>query len=337
MRGAAAVLLAFVLGLGAGCAGGVTRHAGPGPATGPVTTAPANPVRPVTRPPVAPVIPPVAADEDYRLAPQDQIAVTVYGQKDLTRTLRVSQSGTVTLPLLGEVRAAGLSASELEQVIEKGLRGRYLTDPRVNVTVAEFQGRRFGVLGAVNQPGEFSLQANQATLIQALSEAKGVKDTADRVAYVVRARPRPGEPQPLAVDLDALLRGGDGGQNVVLEGGDSVYVPEANSFYVAGQVEKAGVFRLRRDTTLAKALTEAGGLTKRAAPGEVKVIRTLPTGEKQELGTFDAAAAMAGDRGQDIALQAQDVVVVPRSGAKTAAYGFLDVLKSILKFSLIAF
>ncbi len=105
---------------------------------------------------------------------------------------------------------------------------------------------------------------------------------------------------------------------------------------MAGEVEKRGAFVLRRETTLARALTVAGGVTKRAATGAIKVIRTAPTGEKQELGTFDLEAVMVGDRRQDIPLQAQDVVVVPESGAKRAAYGFLDARKSILRFSLLA-
>src|SRR5581483_4555097 len=235
-------------------------------------------------------------------------------------TLRVSQSGTITLPLLGEVEAAGLSATALEQKIEQGLRGRYLVDPKVTVTVAEFQGRQFAVMGAVNQPGAYPLKSNATTVMLALSEAKGVKDTADRVAYVLRARPRPGEPQPVTVDLKALLRMGNPAQNVVVEAGDSVYVPEANTYYVAGAVEKRGTFTLRRDTTLSRALTEAGGVTKRAATGEIKVIRTMPDGEKREIGAFDLAAVMGGDRRQDIPLQAQDVVVVPESGAKRVGY-----------------
>jgi polysaccharide export outer membrane protein len=280
--------------------------------------------------------PPPVSEEDYKLAAKDQIAVTVFGQKDLTRTVRVSQAGTVTLPLLGELQAAGLSPAELERRIEDGLRGRYLVSPRANVSVSEFGGRQFAVMGAVNQPGAFALKSNHTTVMVALSEAKGVKDGADRIAYVLRARPRVGEPQPVTVDLDALLRQGDPGHNVVVEPGDSIYVPEANTYYVAGEVEKRGAFTLRRETTLSRAITEAGGVAKRAATGDIRVIRTLPTGAKQEIGPFDLDKVMGGDRRQDIPLQPQDVVVVPESGAKRAGYAFLDVLKSILRFSLIA-
>ncbi|HEV8307170.1 MAG TPA: polysaccharide biosynthesis/export family protein, partial [Methylomirabilota bacterium] len=173
--------------------------------------------------------PPAAAAGDYRLAPGDQIAVQVHGQEDLTRTLRVSQGGTITFPFLGEVAVGGRSVKEVEQTLETGLRGGYLLQPKVNVTVSEYQGRQFAVMGAVQQPGAFALKTNHTTVLGALSEAKGVRENADRVAYVVRARPRAGEPQPVAVDLDTLMRTGDPRQNVVVEAGDAVYVPEANA------------------------------------------------------------------------------------------------------------
>jgi polysaccharide biosynthesis/export protein len=336
MRRSGTLLLVGLLGI-AGCAGGGGSQAA-GPA-GRSAAPPATPVPPPALPP-APAVslaPPPRDDGDYKLAARDQLSLTVHGQKDLTRTLRVSQSGTITVPLLGEVQVAGLSTPEIERRIQDGLRsGGYLVNPRVTVAVTEFQGRQFTVMGAVQRPGAFPLKANHTTMMLALSEAKGVKDSADRVAYVLRAHPRPGEPQPVMIDLDALLRQGHPGHNVVVEPGDSVYVPEANTYYVAGEVEKKGAFVLRRETTLSRALTEAGGVTKLAATGEIRVIRTGPTGEKQEIGAFDLQAVMGGDRRQDIPLQAQDVVVVPESGTKRAAYALRDVLKSIIRFSLIA-
>jgi polysaccharide export outer membrane protein len=285
-------------------------------------------------PPVALEMPSKGGTEDYRLAAKDQLTVTIHGQDDLTRTVRVSGSGTITLPLVGELAVAGLSVAEAEQKITAAYTGKYLVNPRIGVTVTEFQGRQISVMGAVNQPGSFSLRQNYTTVMLALSEAKGVKDNADRVAYILRAKPRPGEPQPLNVDLDALLRAGNPRYNVVVEPGDSVYVPEANTFYVAGEVEKRGAFTLRRDTTVSKAITEAGGVTKRAATGEIKIVRTLPTGEKKELTGIDLQAVMAGDKSQDVPLLAHDVVVVPASGAKVAAYGVLDFLKGLFSIGI---
>jgi polysaccharide export outer membrane protein len=318
-------------------AGPATPAAGsPGPGPGPSRAGSGRGPGAPAPPAVSLSAPAAEAADDYKLAPGDQITIQVHAQEDLTRTLRVSEGGTITFPFLGEVAVGGRSVKEVEQALETGLRGGYLLQPKVNVAVTEYRGRQFAVMGAVQQPGSFALKTNYTTLLGALSEAKGVRENADRVAYVVRARPRAGEPQPVAVDLDTLMRTGDPRQNVVVEAGDAVYVPEANAYYVAGEVEKRGAYTLRRETTVSKALTEAGGVTKRAG-GEVKIIRTLPTGERREMGGIDLKAVMAGDRTQDVTLQPQDVVVVPASGAKVAGYAFLDVLKSLLKFSLIAF
>jgi polysaccharide export outer membrane protein len=325
----------MALWLVAGCA---SSRAVPSATRASGATAQAAVGRPTTLPP-APAVslqPPADAGDDYKLSARDQITVLVLGQKDLTRTVRLNESGSVTLPLVGDLQAAGLSAAELERRIEAKLRGGYLLNPRVTVTVVEFQGRQVAVLGSVHQPGAVTLKSNYTTMLAALSDAQGVKEGADRIAYVVRARPRPGEPQPLTVDLEALLRQGDPRYNVVVEPGDSIYVPETNTYYATGEVEKRGAFSLRRHMTLARAITEAGGVTKHAATGDIRVIRTLPTGDKQELGPFDLQAVMSGDERQDIALQGQDVVVVPDSAAKRFGYGLLDVLKTVVKFSLIA-
>lgn len=326
-----ACIFALVVGLAAGCAGGgKLRERSRG-------EAPAEPTTHWALPPPPPVSrEPVAGQADYRLAPKDRLRIQVHGENDLTREVRVSEAGTVTVPLVGELRVAGISAAEMEARIAAGLKGQYLLNPRVSVSILEYAGRQVQVMGAVRQPGAYPLRTNATTVMAALAEARGVHENADRVAYVMRGHARAGEPQPVMVDLDALLRKGDARHNVVVESGDTLFVPQANVYYVAGAVERRGAFPLRRDTTVAKALTEAGGVTKLAATEAIKIVRTLPSGEKTEIVDIDLAAALAGDPRQDVPLHPQDVVVVPESGAKTAAYGFLNVLKSILKFSLIA-
>jgi polysaccharide export outer membrane protein len=271
---------------------------------------------------------------DYRLAPKDSIGVQVLGQEELTRTVRVSDAGSVTLPLLDEVPLAGLTLAEAEAKITAGLKGRYLMNPRVTVRVVEYAGRQVSVVGAVGMPGAYPLKSNVTTVLEALAEARGVRENGDRVAYVMRGRPREGEQQPVVIDLDALLRTGDVRHNVVLEGGDTVFVPEANVYYVAGEVEKRGAFPLRRDTTVSKALAEAGGVTKFAATGDIKIIRTQPTGQKEEITGLDLRAVMSGERNQDLPLQAQDMVVIPMSGGKAVAYGVVDFLKGLFSFAI---
>lgn len=266
------------------------------------------------------------------MAPRDQLSVQVHGHDDLTRTVRVSENGMITLPLIGELRVADLSPREIETAIENALKPAYLKNPRVTVAVAEFRGRQFAVVGAVNQPGAYPIRTNEVTLLQALSEAHGTRENASRVAYVLRAKLRSDEPQPLEVDLDTMFRTGRG-SGVLLEPGDSVYVPEANTFYVTGEVEKRGAYTLRRDTTVAKAIAEAGGVTKQAAH-RITIIRTTEDGKREEITNLDLDEIMKGDSTQDVPLRAQDVVVVPVHGGKVVGHAILDTLRGLISIGI---
>jgi polysaccharide export outer membrane protein len=275
-----------------------------------------------------------AVDEEYLLAPRDQVSVQVYGQDDLTRTVRLDQDGKIVLPLIGPISIGGMTTQAAEERIEGELtKGGYLKHPKVTVAVTEFQGRQYAVMGGVNQPGSYTLRSRQVSLATAISEARGVRDNAEQVAYVVRARPRADEPQPLRVDLAGLMQSG-AGNSVAVEAGDVVYVPEDNTFYVTGEVEKRGAYTLRRDTTLWKAITEAGGVTKTAAKDRITLIRTMPDGAKKEIGGIDLDTISKGDRQADLRLQPQDVIVVPSDGGKVVGYGFLDFLRGIFSIGI---
>jgi len=341
MHGSLASL--FVVALAAGCATSpATRATAPASPretkaapTATPTALPGSLSRPEFTPPSEPVRPAVAPADmgDYHVAPRDQLFVQIHGHDDLTRTARVSERGTITLPLVGEIQVAGRTGRDIETAIESALKPAYLKNPRVTVTVSEFRGRQFSVVGAVNQPGAYPIRTNEVTLRDALSEARGARDNAGRVAYVLRAKPRSDEPQPLEVDLDGLFRAGQGG-GVMLEPGDSVYVPEASTFYVSGEVEKRGAYTLRRGTTVAKAIAEAGGVTKRASD-RVTIVRTTETGHREELTGLDLDSILEGDTSKDLPLRPHDVVVVPASRAKVVGYTILDVLARLLSIGLV--
>ena len=300
----------------------------PASRTGPAENQRSAPMPSSGLPGPLPAAPP-ASEGDYILAPKDQVLVQVFGQEDLTRTVRIDQDGNIVLPMIGAVPVAGGTVVEAQQKIESALKqGGFLLNPRVTVSVSEYQGRQYAVVGAVNQPGTYTLKTRQTPLLTAISEARGVRENAEPAAYVVRAKPHPGEAQPLQVDLVTMVKSGDT-NSVMIEPGDVVYVPEENTFYVTGEVEKRGAFTLKRDTTLSKAITEAGGATKRAASDRVTVVRTLPSGEKKEITGINLDAVMKGDHKADVKLQAQDVVVVPADGAKVAGYNILDFLRGV--------
>lgn len=126
-----------------------------------------------------------AVQPEYRLAPGDLLLVKVFQVDDLERQVRVDNSGAITLPLIGEVHAAGLGQVELEKLLADRYRAGYLQDPQVSVLVQEANARRVTVSGAVDQPGIYPLVGSNLTLQQALASAKGVSAVASRRNVIV--------------------------------------------------------------------------------------------------------------------------------------------------------
>src|SRR5262249_40357772 len=112
---------------------------------------------------------PVAPQEDYLLAPRDQVTIQVYGQDDMTRTVRLDQDGKIVLPLVGAISIGGMTTQAAQERIEAELtKGGYLKNPKVTVAVSEFQGRQYAVMGGVNQPGSYTLRSRQIALTTAI-------------------------------------------------------------------------------------------------------------------------------------------------------------------------
>lgn len=140
---------------------------------------------PAVMPAPVPATATISLEEVYRLLPQDELQVTVFRVPELTGTYRVSQSGTVGLPLIGEVPAAGLSVAELGRELERRYGGRYLQDPSIQVEVLKTTAARFVVEGAVRNPGTFPLDS-RTTLLEAVALADGLDlDTANPERVVV--------------------------------------------------------------------------------------------------------------------------------------------------------
>lgn len=127
---------------------------------------------------------PVVSRGDYRIGPDDLLQISVFEAPEMNREVRVSAGGEISLPLLGDIRAAGLSPIELEVVIDALLRRKYMKDPHVSVFVAEMQSHSVAVFGAVEKPGVFQIRGAK-TLIEILSMAQGLaKDAGDKVVIV---------------------------------------------------------------------------------------------------------------------------------------------------------
>lgn len=256
-------------------------------------------------------------DTEYRIGSKDVLRVTVWGHEDLSRSLTVSADGILVFPLIGDIRAAGLTPAQLEERLRALLGKDYLIDPQVSVSVQEYRSQRIFVLGEVAKPGTYTL-TGQATLLDMLSQAGGPSATAGREVVVVRL-PRSESPvtpgsvgsETFRVNLRSLLAGSPL-DNVAIQSGDTIYIPKVTSYFVLGEVVRQGAYAIDKDTTALEAVTLAGGFTDRAAPAEARILRKLPDGKQQTIG-IDLSGA--DSRAREILLAEGDTLVIPRGNA----------------------
>lgn len=222
-----------------------------------------------------------AVAADMPLGNGDILKITVFGNPELTLETKVGESGNISYPLLGEVPVAGLSAVEAERTIAKSLEtGGFVRKPRVNVLVTSFQSQQVSVLGLVNRPGRYPMDGKR-TLIDVLALAGGVSPEGADTAVLIRNRG--GKTTKEAIDLPMMMRSADLTQNLDLVGGDVIYVERAPKFYIYGEVQRPGVYRLERNMTVIQALSAGGGLNLRGTERGVRVKRLGANGELEEL------------------------------------------------------
>ena len=243
--------------------------------------------------------------DDYKIGPGDLLDVSVYEAADLSDTVRVNTNGMVTYPLLGEVELGGLTAREAEQRLEELIEAKYVKDPHITVFVKEYRSKQVAVIGAVNKPGNYEL-LGKGRLLDALALAGGLKPDAGRLAYVAHQ----GQDGQVEIDLDQLLVKGDPQLNLPISMGDTIFVPEAGTFYVNGAFKKPGSFRLTDNVTVSQAVQIAGGLSTGAQASDAKLIR-YKDGQREVI-SVDLDAVEEGAQ-KDIALQDQDVLYVGKN------------------------
>lgn len=240
---------------------------------------------------------------DYVLGPQDSVTITVFEHPNLSGKFNVESDGSFTFPLIGRIKAAGLTPRAIEAEIGKRLRDGYLKDPQLSVTVEQYRSQRVFIIGAVGQPGSFVLSGN-TTLFEALARAGSTTSESVGEAIVVRARPGREVAGPLlpeqAADAEVVridlkqLEGGALSQNVVLRDGDTIVVPRGEKVFLLGEVRAPGSYSIRKGTTLLQVLALGGGVTDRGATGRIKVVRTVD-GKKKEIKLKLDDLVLAGD------------------------------------------
>jgi polysaccharide export outer membrane protein len=212
------------------------------------------------------------------LGASDSIRITVFQNPDLTTDARVSQSGSIVFPLIGEVRLAGLTAAEAGTRIADQLKvGGFIINPQVSVVIVQVRSRQVTVLGQFAKPGTYVLEDNRSRLTDILTLAGGISPTGSETLRVLTNRG--GKYEEHEINYSALFRGGNPSINIQLENGDTIFVERAPVFYIYGEVQRAGAYRLEPNTIVMQALSLGGGLTARATERGIGINRRKPNGE----------------------------------------------------------
>jgi polysaccharide export outer membrane protein len=243
-----------------------------------------------------------AEAEGYEVGPGDTLAITVLGQADMSGDFRVDAGGLITFLFLGKIMAAGHTTADLERKLTTLLADGYLKRPQVLVAVKEYGSKKVFVTGEVQKPGAYPLKADRS-LLAFLGEIGPLSANAGHELVVIRPAagaglvPLTAGPDVTPVGEGGLpfdvagaevfrislqeLQAGNPERNLLLQAGDTLYVPKASQVYVTGSVARPGPYRYQEGMTVLQAITLAGGVTERGSTGRIKIVR-LQGGRKQE-------------------------------------------------------
>jgi polysaccharide export outer membrane protein len=246
-----------------------------------------------------------AEETNYLLGPGDVLKITVYNNPDLSLETRVTESGMISFPLVGELKLGGMTASAAEKKIAELLEsGGFVKQPQINILVAQFQSKMVSVLGSVYKPGRYPLE-RATNLADLLALVGGVtQDGSDLITVV-------GKSGKVEYDLRNIVGKGDGSQNVNLSGGELVYV-HARDVSVMGQVNRPGSYSVVGGVrTVADFLVVAGGIN--SGGSDTVTVTTMRDGKINRFEVDIDSLFRTGDNSANIELVNGDSIYVPRA------------------------
>jgi len=237
--------------------------------------------------------------EDYLVGSGDVLKIDVYDHDDLETTVRVTNSGTIVMPLLGQVKVGGMRISDVTEKLTQLLADGYIINPQVNIFIEDFRSKKAVILGHVNKPGLVELRGN-TTFLEIVSHAGGFKEGSGDTATIKRITKD--QQEVIIVNIKSIVEGGDLSQNIPINDGDTIYVSKGGMCYVTGEVDHPDAYPCDRDTTVLKLIATAGGFTGKASKSSVRIVR-LVEGKKTILKDVDLHSEV----------KANDIIVVPES------------------------
>ena len=244
-------------------------------------------------------------EPSYIVGAEDILDVQVWDNKDLNQVVFVRPDGKTSLPLVGEIQAAGKTVQELQDYLS-AMYSKTVKGAAVTVIIREIKSRPVYFLGGFGRPGALQLLRTDLTLLQALALVGGVTPAADAdKGFVLR------KDKVIPVNFTKLAQKGDLTQDVKLEPGDTVVAPLADMVYLQGEVKAPGAVKYTQDLTVVRAITQGGGLTPMSAGGRVDILRGK--GEKKERIRVDVDKMMrTPDENLDVLLKPDDIIFVPQ-------------------------
>jgi polysaccharide export outer membrane protein len=251
---------------------------------------------------------------EYKIGPRDLLEIKVVELPELNLTVRVSEDGSITLPLLGRVELGELSKDAAEQKIASMLQEKYVKNPQVSVFIKDYQSNRVALIGAVNKPGMYEI-IGRMSLLELISKAGGFTENAGNEMFVMREG-KSGLRANLTIDLNDLIMNGNQSLNIPLQPSDVVNVPidRIIQIYVWGEVKNPGALAVRysKKITLLQAIAQAGGTTDSAKRSGVVITRKDEKTGKETRMTVNLNEIMRGKK-PNIMLMDGDVIFVPES------------------------
>ncbi len=270
----------------------------------------------------------------YRLGPEDVVKISILagGEEQVEKEMVVGENGNVNVPFIGKIKAVGLTMEELEKSIIKPLARDFFVDPQIHLQIKEYNSLQFFISGAVKNPGMFKLEYTP-TIMDLIANAGGVLPERGNLAYILRGgsgdlidkknlddetfKKSIANKEPIKVDLLKLLDEGNMSENIMLQSGDTIYIPlgtklnqTTTKIYVQGEIKKPGAFDFQPGLTALSACIIAGGFAKFAAPNRAKIIRLTENG--QETIDINLEDVISGDL-LDFPLKPGDRIYIPES------------------------
>lgn len=209
---------------------------------------------------------------EYQIGAGDSIRIVVFQNPDLTVETRVTENGTISYPLVGTVRVGGLTIPAAEQAVAAALKaGKFIEEPQVNISLLQNRGNQVSVLGSVNRAGRFPLETFNTRVSEMIAIAGGISATGADVAIVTGTRD--GKPMRREIDIAAMFLDNGLGADMVVAGGDVIYVHRQPLYYIYGQVQRPGSYRVERGMTVRQALAQGGGPTDRGTARGLRLHR----------------------------------------------------------------